>query len=181
MLLATVAVQDVAQVAPPPAMLPATLPAATPPAATPPAVMLPAGTPLRLRTVDAINSANLVQGQRVVLTVADNVRVGTRLVIPRGTAAVGEIEALDQKGIFGKAAKFSLRPLFVDLPGQRVNLVGGHAHQGKDGVAAAAVTTVLFGALGIIITGKSATLPANSIIDGEIRNNVLVADRTQKE
>lgn len=156
-----IAAQEVAAVVPPPK--PLALAAAT----------LPAGTPLRLTTVEAINSASLVQGQRVSLTIADDVLIGSRLVIPRGTAAVGEIEALAQKGIFGKAAKFSLRPLFVDVNGQRVNLAGGQVRRGRDGVAAAAVTTVLLGALGIIITGKSATLPANSVIDGVIRNDVI--------
>lgn len=161
--LAVVAAQDVTPAAPPP----------SPP--MPLGATLLAGTPLRLTTVAALNSATLVQGQRVALTIADDVRVGSRLVIARGTPAVGEIEALAQKGMFGKAAKFSLRPLFVDLNGQRVNLVGGHDQQGKKGVAAAAVTTVLFGVMGIIITGKSATLPANSVIHGAIRNDVLIA------
>lgn len=159
-LLAMVATQEVA--------------AGSQPAATILETTVPAGTPLRLTTVAAIDSRSMIQGQRVGLTIADDVLVGAKIVLPRGTPAVGEIDALTQKGMFGKAAKFSLRPLFIDIGGQRVNLTGRHVQHGKDGVAAAVVTTVILGGLGMIITGKNATLPANSVVYGEIKNDVVI-------
>ena len=104
------------------------------------AVTLPAGTPVQLATVGEINSRSIRQGQRFALTVTEDVRVGDRLVILRGTPAVGEVESLREKGMFGKAAKFSLMPLFVDLPGVRVNLAGERSQRGKKAVTEAAVT-----------------------------------------
>jgi hypothetical protein len=135
-------------------------------------VVLPAGTSVRLATVGPIDSRSVKQGQRFALRVAEDVAVGSRIIIPRSTGAVGEVEALSAKGMFGKAAKLTLSPLFVDVGGQRVNLIGSSTEKGHDAMAGAAVTTVLVGALGLIITGKSATVPSGSILLGRVRTDV---------
>jgi hypothetical protein len=138
-----------------------------------PAVILPAGTPVRLATVGEIHSKSIRQGQRLALTVTEDVKVGDRLLIARGTPAVGEIESVSDTGMMGKAGKFSLVPLFVELPGRRVNLVGEQQTRGKRQVGAAAVTSVIT-TFGIFITGKSAILPAGSPLVGEVRTDVEV-------
>ncbi len=78
------------------------------------------------------------------------------------------------KGMFGKPGSLMLRPLFVELGGQRINLDGVIEQRGKKQVGGAAVATVAVGALGLIITGKSATLPAGSRLDGRVRSDVTV-------
>ena len=144
-------------------------------AEAPSQVRLPAGTPIRLVTDVEIHSKSLVQGQRFGLRIADDVMVGSALVIPRGTPAVGEVEFLSEKGMFGKSAKFTLRPLFIELSGQRVNLDGATSQRGNRAVTEAAITTVLTGGLGVFITGKSASLPAGSSMDGTVRDDALIA------
>jgi hypothetical protein len=103
------------------------------------AINLPAGTPLRLKSVGPINSRAVRQGQRFALELADDVIAGSSVAIPRGTPAVGEVEAVSGTGMFGKAARLVLRPLFVEVGGQRVNLVGMTNEKGKDATAGAAV------------------------------------------
>jgi hypothetical protein len=137
-------------------------------------VTLAAHTPVRLTTDGTIDSRSIRQGQRFALTVADDVIIGSKIVIPRGAPAAGEIESLSEKGMFGKSARFALRPLYVDVAGQRVNLTGTSERKGKDAVAAAAITTVLTNGLGLFITGKSAVLPAGSSLSGEVRNDVTI-------
>ena len=137
-------------------------------------VTLAAQTPVRLTTDGTIDSRSIRQGQRFALTVADDVMVGSKIIIPRGTPAAGEIDSLSEKGMFGKSARFALRPLYVDVAGQRVNLTGTAEQKGKDAVAVAAITTVLTQGLGLIITGKSAVLPAGSTLLGEVRNDVTI-------
>jgi hypothetical protein len=153
------------------ALLP--VPATPPPAANPPAlVRLPVGTPIRFTTNGPIDSRSIRQGERFGLTVADDVMAGGQLVMPRGTPAVGEVEALSDRGSFGRGAKFTLVPLFVDFGGQRINLTGAAKTEGRSQVGAAAVTTVLIGGVGLLITGRSATLPAGSELRGEVRSEV---------
>src|SRR4249919_3707881 len=99
-----------------------------------PAVRLPAGTQIRFVTDAELRSQSLLQGQRFGLTVAEDVMAGSILVIPRGTPAVGEIDSLSEKGMFGKSAKFTLRPLFIELGGKRVNLEGVTPRKGDKAV-----------------------------------------------
>lgn len=135
-------------------------------------VVLPAGTSVRFTTNGPIDSRSIRQGQRFGLTVADDVIIGTSTLIPRGTPAVGEVEAVSDRTQFGKGAKFTLRPLFIEFGGQRINLVGTATTKGRNQVGAAAVTTVLIGGIGLLITGRSATLSAGSELRGEIRSDV---------
>lgn len=154
---------------------PAVVPAMPPAAQLDSAVRLPAGTQIRFVTLADLHSKSLIQGQRFSLTVAEDVIIGTAVAIPRGTPAVGEVESLSEKGMFGKSAKFVLRPLFIELGGRRVNLDGANPQRGKRAVTEAAITTVLTGGLGVFITGKSAKLPAGSTLYGWVRDDAMIA------
>jgi len=137
-------------------------------------VAIPAGTPVSFVTIAPISSRSVKQGQRFPLQVGENVTVASQVLIAKGTAAVGEVEAVSAKGMFGKAGSLVLRPLFIDIGGERVNLVGVTADNGHDGTAAAAVTTALIGGFGLIITGKSAVVPAGSQLYGRVRADVTL-------
>jgi hypothetical protein len=136
--------------------------------------VLPAGTELRLVTIEPLSSRTTAQGQRFPLAVLDDVQAGGRVIIPRGTRAVGEVEALSGTGMFGQGGRLLLRPLFVEIGGRRVNLVGTLKQRGDGTMAEAAVTTALLGGLGLVVTGKSAVVPAGSLIFGRIRDDVAV-------
>jgi hypothetical protein len=148
--------------------------ATPPPALTAQQPLLSAGTQLRFTTDALLDSRSLVQGQRFGLKLADDVMVGGKVVIPRGTAAVGEVESLREKGMLGKSAKFVVRPLFIEWNGRRINVVGSNEHSGKRAVTEAAVATAVV-TFGVFITGKSATLPAGSMLYGAVRDDVMVS------
>jgi hypothetical protein len=77
--------------------------------------------------------------------------------------------------MFGKPASFTLRPLFIEYEGRRLNLNGTYRQTGSGAVSAAAVTTVLTGGLGLIITGKNATLRQGSTLYGELRDDLVLS------
>ena len=137
-------------------------------------VLLPAGTPIRLKTVDPLDSRTASQGQRFKLLVDEDVVVGSAVIIPRGMAAVGEVEAVSGKGMVGKSGRLVLRPLFVEVAGKRVNLVGENVERGKDATGGVAAASVLTSGLVLFITGKSASVPAGSTILGRIRTDVTL-------
>ena len=137
-------------------------------------ILLPAGTPVRLKTVDALDSRSAAQGQRFKLVVDEDVVVGTAVIIPRGMAAVGEVEAVSGKGMVGKSGRLVLRPLFIEVAGKRVNLVGANVERGKDATGGVAVASVLTSGLVLFITGKSATVPAGSTILGRVRTDLML-------
>jgi hypothetical protein len=150
------------------------LQAAAPPAQPITPIVLRAGTPIRFVTEAAIDSRSVRQGQRFALAVAEDLTEGPRIIIPKGTKAVGEVEAVSGKGMFGKAGSLSLRPLFIEIGGQRINLEGAAEEVGKEQVRGAAIATVLTGGLGLIITGKSAKLDAGSPLTGWVRNDATI-------
>jgi hypothetical protein len=158
------------------------LTAAVPPLAVPgvavqpdAAIMLPASTPVRLATQAAIDSRSVRQGQRFALRVTEPVKVGDRIIIPLGTVAVGEVEAVDARSSGGRAGKLALVPLFIEWRGERIFLRGRREQVGVSNVGASVAVTVLFSPLGGLISGRSASLPAGSVIDGEIRSDVKIA------
>lgn len=144
--------------------------------AAPALTQLPAGTPMRLATLAEISSRAVVQGQRFALQVADDVTVDDKVLIPKGTPATGEVEAISGKGMFGKPARLVLQPLFVEVGGHRVNLVGDAEHRGKDATAGAAAVTLIT-PLGLFITGKTAVVPAGTPLFARVRSDVTLAQR----
>lgn len=139
--------------------------------------LLPAFTPVRLVTQAAIDSRSVRQGQRFALTVTEDVSVGDRIVIPRGTPAVGEIEAVAKKSTGGNAGRLVLVPLFIEWNGDRIYLRGRSEADGQGAVGASVATQILLSPLGVLISGRSASVPAGSSLDGEVRNNVMVIAR----
>lgn len=156
------------------ALLVADLATAQPPARATESVVLPAGTPVELKTVDPLDSRTAKQGQRFALQVSEDIVVGATTVIPRGTAAVGEVEAVSGKGMVGKAGRLVLQPLFIDVSGERINLLGTNDQRGKDSTAGVAVGSLLISGLGIFITGRSASVPAGSPLPGRVRTDVAL-------
>jgi hypothetical protein len=156
------------------ALLVADLPVASQAPQPAASIVIPAQTLIQLSTVDPVDSRSVKQGQRFALRVSEDVTVGAAVVIPRGTPAVGEVEALSGKGMVGKAGRLELRPLFIDVAGERVNLVGTSNERGKDSTAGVAVGSLLLSGWGIFITGKSASVPAGSPLPGRVRSDVAL-------
>jgi hypothetical protein len=147
---------------------------ADPPALTSAQVVLPAGTPVHFSTVDPLDSRSVKQGQRFALRVSEDVTIGPTIVIPQGTPAVGEVEAVSGKGMVGKPGTLVLRPLFIDVASERVNLVGTTDQRGRDSSTGIAVGSLLLSGLGIFITGKSASVPADSPMAGRVRSDATI-------
>ena len=150
------------------------VPAQAPPTRPTGQLLLPAGTVVRLKTVDAMDSRTVSQGQRFKLEVVEDVSVGAVVVIPHGAAAVGEVEAVSGKGMVGKAGKLVLTPLFVEIAGKRVNLVGKSSESGKDSTGGVAAASILASGLFLIVTGKSAAVASGSPIVGHVRTDVIL-------
>ena len=137
-------------------------------------IVLPAGTPVELKTIDPLDSRTARQGQRFALQVSEDVVVGSAIVIQRGTAAVGEVEAVSGRGMVGKAGRLVLQPLFIEVAGERINLVGANERRGKDSTTGVAVGSLLISGWGLFITGKSASVPAGSPLPGRVRSDVAL-------
>lgn len=137
-------------------------------------ITIPADTPMHLTTVVPLDSRSVKQGQRFELRVVDDVLVGGVVAIPRGAAAVGEVEVVSRKGMVGQPGRLVLQPLFASVSGERIYLAGNVYSRGADATTGVAVGSLLLTPLGIFITGKSASIAPGTRIDARTRNDVNI-------
>ena len=130
-------------------------------------VLLPGGTPVSLVTVDEMSSKTHNTGEPITLKVRDDVRVGEVVVIPAGTPAVGQITDARGTGAFGVNGKLELAPLYLQIAGVTVRLVGSQLARGETDVATVAglLTTGL-------VSGRSARIRAGSPVGSRVMRDI---------
>jgi len=186
----------------------ASAPPATPAPATPPpaAVVIPAGTTLRVRLDDDLGSKISQPGQSFAATVADDVVVSGRVVIPRHARAAGTVIDAKSLGHFKGGALLELRlervttewgsyPVatstmeqvekgkgkrtlgFAGGGGAFGAIIGGLAGGGK-GAAIGALAGAGAGTAGSAMTGnKEIFLPAETLLTFRLERSVHVTER----
>lgn len=132
--------------------------------------MLHAGDLVPLATTIAVSSKTAAVGDRVPLTVAEDVRIAGRIVIPRGTPAMGEVAAMQAKGAFGQSGKLVIQPLYLTLGDRTIRLEGGGGAHGT--ITTGSVIGLI--ALTPGFTGRSATVPAGAAIPAVILRDVAL-------
>ncbi len=166
-------------------------------------IRIPAGTPLRVRTLEALDTARNRAGDHFEATLAEPVRVHGELVLPRGTRFRGHITAakssgrlkgrgyltvtLDSFALHGESYRIhtSARGTvtanhnkrnagFVGGGAGLGALIGGIAGGGK-GALIGAGSGAAAGTAGAAITGKRhARLPAESVLTFRLRSPVAL-------
>jgi hypothetical protein len=106
------------------ALLAATTVLAATPALAQEAGSLRAGTPIELRTVDALDSGNHA-GTRFQLEVANPVMKDGKILIPAGSPAIGEIVTVRDRDEPGRTSRIVARLVSVKVAGRTVRLAGG--------------------------------------------------------
>ena len=172
LLLSGVAFAQVAPVASNPPSALQTPGAAVPAAATSSSRRLPAnravlraGTEVPVRLVEEVTTKGkkLHVGQRVRMETADAVVYQGLVVVPANSPVTGEITDVVNKGMWGKSGHVGLRVLYVTVNGRQIRLSGAIDDKGvAGGVAAVAVSAVVFLPAGFFMTGTSAKLPVGT-------------------
>jgi hypothetical protein len=158
-------------VAQPPQIQPSSTVAAAP---APAAILAPlptnrailrAGTEVPVRLVEEVTTKGkkLHVGQRVRMETADALVYQGMIVVPANSPVTGEITDVVNKGMWGKSGHVSLRVLYVTVNGRQIRLSGAIDDKGvAGGVAAVAVSAVVFLPAGFFMTGTSAKLPVGT-------------------
>ncbi|HEX8623244.1 MAG TPA: hypothetical protein VF718_14845 [Allosphingosinicella sp.] len=162
-----------AQIAP--AVQPAVSPIVAP---APTSAVLRVGTevPLRLREELTTKGKKIRTGYRFQLETSEPVMVQGVTVIPVGSPAVGEVTNSRNKGMWGKSGKLNARILYVMVNGRQIRLTGTFDDKGTaGGIAAVAVSAVVFLPAGFFMTGTSAKVPAGAIVKAFVDEDVPLA------
>lgn len=156
------------------ALLQSAAPAAAPEPATPAALVLKAGTAVPLVTLGEVSTKTHRQGDRFDLEVSADVMADGRIAIPRGNRAVGEVTRHAARAAFGKPGKLEVRLLYVLVGDLRIRLDGVQSRRGKDAVAPVVAASVISAAIGSLIRGKNAVIPAGTAVTGYVHRDTAL-------
>ncbi|MFD1106180.1 hypothetical protein [Sphingobium olei] len=113
--------------------------------------VLPAGTPIVLRTMTQISSKDNRPGERIRLEVAEPVVFGHQTIIPAGSPAIAEVAATQRNGHFGRKGKIEIQLVEVMTPHGPARLTGSGYDEGKSGTVASIGTMLFVTSLGFLI------------------------------
>ena len=138
--------------------------------------LLPTNTPILLHLDEDVSSKSKRVGDRFRLSVAQDVMLGSLVVIPRGAPATGEVSYRTGKGAFGKSAKMEIVIGSIDLGERKVALSGTFRQEGQGNTGAAVGAVVAAGVIaGAFVTGHSATFEAGREFRVTTREAVSIA------
>ena len=152
----------------------ATLPTSTPsasagaPAPVQVAQVLAANTVVELETVDEVSSRTSKPKDFFRMRVAQDVRIGDRVVIPAGTEATGQVVHAAKSGGGGKAGELILAARSIKLAEGEVKLRSGFGASGRQRIGAALATSIAVGVFGLMVHGKDLVLPAGTPLSARV-------------
>lgn len=136
--------------------------------------ILRAGTAVPLQTLVSLDTRTNHQGDRFALMVAEDVQAGPWTVIPKGSRAIGEIARLMPRSSLGESGRMEFMLLYVDVGSARIRLDGRAGASGRGAVADSVATTAFAYAFAPFVTGKSAVLPAGSLMIGYVQHDLPI-------
>jgi hypothetical protein len=145
-------------------------------------LLLEDGTPIKLRLSRTISSAEERVGNEVDFDVLEEVRIVDKLVIPKGSLALGTVTVAEEKKRMGRGGKLDINIDSVRLAnGQKAALravknAKGGGHVGAMTGAIIATSLVLWPAapLFLFMHGKDITIPKGTEITAYVNGNTTL-------
>jgi hypothetical protein len=125
---------------------------------------LVANSHIELEIVDGVSSRTAARGMEFRMRVTAPVVVDGAMLVPAGTLAVGQVVHAQRKGMGGKPGELIVAARRLDLPGGPLKLRASLGASGAGRQGAAVATTIAFGVLGLLVTGKDTELPAGTAV-----------------
>jgi hypothetical protein len=135
-------------------------------AVPPPSIRLAAGTEITLKMAQSLSSKHAVIGERVELTVAEDIVVNDWVVVPKGTRVLGTVKVGKKKEKAGNSHDLVLEIDYIAMGERHVTLGGREAANGKVNKGTVAASTVAFGVVGLLVSlnARTATIPEGTIL-----------------
>ncbi len=155
----------------------APIPAAPQPAAPASAaqhVTIPEGTEVRVHFNEQLSSATAAAGDEFSITTDDPITLPDGTVLPPGYRGKGEVTAAEHRGMMGKAGQLSVRFDYIRIGDAHVRLRGSKGEEGKNGVTATVVLTILFGPLGLIKHGSDVVIQKGQTVTAFVDEDAVV-------
>jgi len=143
-------------------------------------LVLPDGTPVRLKFVRAVVSSQVIAGETISLQVVQEVRLGNLVAIPEHGSAKATVTLAQAKRAMGRGGNLEMKIDTVHLadgevaPLRTIKDVKGGGHKGEV-VGGMVVTGLLFlpaAPFALFLEGKNAVIPAGTEITVYVNGDV---------
>jgi hypothetical protein len=136
--------------------------------------MLRDGTDVNLVFAQDLSSKTSSEGDRVTLTLVDDLKVGDMVVAKAGSKAIGEVTKAEKSGMMGKAGELNIRLNYLKVGDNKIKLRGTKGKEGESGVTGTVVLTVLFGPLGLIKHGKNVEIKQGQSLHAFVGDDIAL-------
>lgn len=126
--------------------------------------VLPANTRIELEMVDAVSSKTNKPGDTFKLRVTSPVAINGIVLVPTGTAAIGQVVHAAKAGIGGKAGELILAARYLEMPQGQIKLRSTFGASGENHTDDALVLGIAFGVIGMVVKGKDLELSSGSLL-----------------
>lgn len=141
-----------------------------------PKVTVPDGTEFTAVTTEEISSKTATEGDPLTFKVAEDVKVGDKVVIAKDTLVKGVITQAKKAGMMGKGGSLGIRvESTTAVDGQTIKLRSSKGKEGDDKTGTTVALVVLFGPLGFLKHGKNAKIKEGTPIKVYVDENKEVA------
>ncbi len=155
-----VAAAPTAPAAAAPPLSPPVKPATPPVAQTQVKIKTPDGEKVRLILMQDLSSSTAHEGDRVDLSVAEDIKVGENIIIAKGAVAEGRVAEVKKKRMLGQGGKLLMSIERVRaIDGQNLRLRATSGREGDDKLGKTVVIGVLAGPLALLVKGKDVESP----------------------
>jgi hypothetical protein len=141
-----------------------------------PKVTVPDGTEFTAVTTEEISSKTATEGDPITFKVAEDVKVGDRVVIAKDALVKGVITQAKKAGMMGRGGSLGIRvESTTTVDGQTIKLRSSKGKEGDDKTGTTVALVVLFGPLGFLKHGKNAKIKEGTPIKVYVDENKEVA------
>lgn len=137
--------------------------------------MLRDGTDVPLQFAQDLNSKTASEGDPIVFTLTDDLKVGDAIVAKAGSKAFGEVTRAEKSGMLGKAGDLNIRLNYLKIGETKVSLRGTKGKEGESGTTGVIILTVLFGPIGLIKHGKDVGIKQGQALHAYVSEDTLIA------
>jgi hypothetical protein len=132
------------------------------------------GDDVMLQFAQDISSKTASEGDPVMFTLTDDLKVNGVVVAKEGSKAVGEVAHAEHSGMMGKAGQLDIRLNYLKVGDTKVHLRGTKGKEGESGTTGAVVLTVLFGPIGLIKHGKNIDIKQGAALHAYVSDDVAL-------
>lgn len=133
--------------------------------------LLPEGMPVHLVFATDVDSKTADVGDKIALTLAEDIKAGDAVVVPRGAQALGTVIQVDKNGIGGRPGNIVFEVQSLNVNGHMVRLRGAATLEGQPKPPNAALLIPVVGGLTIFRHGKNAEIkpgtPVTAYVDAD--------------